>query len=157
MGIEKECCVIARFTRAANVPIWCEMLIIKQKMHVRMQEYMQNLCIILPFDMSLNCFQNVCKRASILKTKMQYTYLHTHIYTCPIKNASLFDGRQKCSRTLTAYLLWHHDISIGKKKSGGGINRVPVKKARKPLRDSHLIPDNGGKTSPGIQPESSQI
>lgn len=48
MGIEKECCVIARFTRAANVPIWCEMLIIKQNVHVWMQEYMQNLCIIPP-------------------------------------------------------------------------------------------------------------
>lgn len=109
------------------------------------------------FDMSLNCSQNVCKRASILKTKVQYTHLCTHIYTCPIKKASLFDGCQKCSRTLTAHLLWRHDLSIGKKKSGGVINRVPVRKARKSLRDSHLIPDNGGKTSPGIQPESSQV
>lgn len=63
----------------------------------------------------------------------------------------------------SAHAPWLHTYSdimtfqLGKKKSGGGINRVPVKKARKSLRDSHLIPDNGGKTSPGIQPESSQI
>lgn len=164
MGIKKECCHCQVHQGSK-----CTFLVwdVNKTEHacVGAGIYVKSLHHSSYFDVSLNCSQNVCKRASILgerveifsikkkrgsilKTEMQYAHFCTYIYTCPIKNTSLFDGCQKYSPTLTAYLLWHHDISIGKR---GGVGSV------KKARDSHLIPDNGGKTSPGIQPESSHI